>query len=154
MIPNSNYPFFMQNQMMQNAQQAQVNSLITVPSEAAARNYPVAYGHSVILKDETAPYIYSKTMGFSQLDKPVFEKYKLIKEETTEVVPAVNNEFDMKFRFDEIDRQMKTMWAEIESLRGKRRRNDELTTNDKQLQTKSSTVLKTELQRSDPGELN
>ena len=109
---------------MQNAQQAQVNSLITVPSEAAARNYPVAYGHSVILKDETAPYIYSKTMGFSQLDKPVFEKYKLIKEETTEVVPAVNNEFDMKFRFDEIDRQMKTMWAEIESLRGKRRRND------------------------------
>lgn len=154
MIPNSNYPFFMQNQMMQNAQQAQVNSLITVPSEAAARNYPVAYGHSVILKDETAPYIYSKTMGFSQLDKPVFEKYKLIKEETTEVVPAVNNEFDMKFRFDEIDRQMKTMWAEIESLRGKRRRNDELTTNDKQLQTKSGTVLKTELQRSDPGELN
>lgn len=154
MIPNSNYPFFMQNQMMQNAQQAQVNSLITVPSEAAARNYPVAYGHSVILKDETAPYIYSKTMGFSQLDKPVFEKYKLIKEETTEVVPAVNNEFDMKFRFDEIDRQMKTMWAEIESLRGKRRKNDELTTNDKQLQTKSGTVLKTELQRSDPGELN
>ena len=154
MIPNSNYPFFMQNQMMQNAQQAQVNSLITVPSEAAARNYPVAYGHSVILKDETAPYIYSKTMGFSQLDKPVFEKYKLIKEETTEVVPAVNDEFDMKFRFDEIDRQMKTMWAEIESLRGKRRRNDELTTNDKQLQTKSGTVLKTELQRSDPGELN
>ena len=154
MIPNSNYPFFMQNQMMQNAQQAQVNSLITVPSEAAARNYPVAYGHSVILKDETAPYIYSKTMGFSQLDKPVFEKYKLIKEETTEVVPAVNNEFDMKVRFDEIDRQMKTMWAEIESLRGKRRRNDELTTNDKQLQTKSGTVLKTELQRSDPGELN
>lgn len=154
MIPNSNYPFFMQNQMMQNAQQAQVNSLITVPSEAAARNYPVAYGHSVILKDETAPYIYSKTMGFSQLDKPVFEKYKLIKEETTEVAPAVNNEFDMKFRFDEIDRQMKTMWAEIESLRGKRRRNDELTANDKQLQTKSGTVLKTELQRSDPGELN
>ena len=154
MIPNSNYPFFMQNQMMQNAQQAQVNSLITVPSEAAARNYPVAYGHSVILKDETAPYIYSKTMGFSQLDKPVFEKYKLIKEETTEVVPAVNNEFDMKVRFDEIDRQMKTMWAEIESLRGKRRRNDELTTNDKQLQTKSGTVLKTELQCSDPGELN
>jgi len=154
MIPNSNYPFFMQNQMMQNAQQAQVNSLITVPSEAAARNYPVAYGHSVILKDETAPYIYSKTMGFSQLDKPVFEKYKLIKEETTEVAPAVNNEFDMKFRFDEIDRQMKTMWAEIESLRGKRRRNDELTTIDKQLQTKPGTVLKTELQRSDPGELN
>ena len=154
MIPNSNYPFFMQNQMMQNAQQAQVNSLITVPSEAAARNFPVAYGHSVILKDETAPYIYSKTMGFSQLDKPVFEKYKLIKEETTEVVPAVNNEFDMKFRFDEIDRQMKTLWAEIESLRGKRRRNDELTTNDKQLQTKSGTVLKTELQRSDPGQLN
>ena len=93
-------------------------------------------------------------MGLSQLDKPVFEKYKLIKEETTEVVPAVNNEFDMKCRFDEIDRQMKTMWAEIESLRGKRRRNDELTTNDKQLQTKSGTVLKTELQRSDSGELN
>ena len=68
-------PYYQLN--MQQAPQMQ-----SVPSELVARNYPVAYGNSVTFKDENAPYVYTKTMGFSQLESPRFEKYKLVKEET------------------------------------------------------------------------
>ena len=76
-------PQQMPMQMQQQQQQAsQASGFVSVRSEEEARNYPVAYGNSVTFKDENAPYIYTKTMGFSQLDRPIFDKYKLVKEET------------------------------------------------------------------------
>lgn len=74
-------------------QQPQQTGLVSVPNIEAARNYPVAPGNSVTFKDENAPYIYTKTQGFSQLDHPVFEKYRLTKEEDT---PAVAQEYALK----------------------------------------------------------
>lgn len=75
-------------QPMQNAQAEPViqktNELIPVSNRDVARNYPVALGNSVSFKDENAPYIYIKTMGFSQFDKPKFEVLKLVKEEAEE----------------------------------------------------------------------
>ena len=68
-------------QVQQSAQVTQNAGFLSVRSEAEARNYPVAYGNSVTFKDETAPYIYVKTMGFSQLDRPTFEKYRIVKED-------------------------------------------------------------------------
>lgn len=62
-------------------QQIQNGGFVSVRNEIEARNYPIAPGNSITFKDETSPYVYTKTMGFSQLDRPVFEKYKLIKEE-------------------------------------------------------------------------
>lgn len=59
-------------------------SFVNVRSEAEARNYPVGYGNSITFKDETQPYVYTKTMGFSQLDRPIFERYRLVKEEAQE----------------------------------------------------------------------
>ena len=38
-----------------------------------------------MFKDENSPYVYTKTMGFSQLDRPQFEKYRLVKEEADNV---------------------------------------------------------------------
>lgn len=108
-----NYPYFYPNQqMLQNMQQVtpQDNGFVMVRSEMEARNYPVGFGKSVTFKDETAPYVYSKTMGFSQLDKPIFEKYRLVKEESEE--KPVDN-----YR-DEIDR----LWNEINAL--KERKNE------------------------------
>lgn len=81
---NYNYPFF-QQQLPQ--MQAQNSGFVSVRSEAEAMAYPVAYGNSVTMKDETAPYIYTKSMGFSQLDRPIFDKYKLVKEETAPEAP-------------------------------------------------------------------
>lgn len=108
-----NYPYYYPNQqMLQNMQQVipQDNGFVMVRSEMEARNYPVGFGKSVTFKDETAPYVYSKTMGFSQLDKPIFEKYRLVKEESEE--KPVDN-----YR-DEIDR----LWNEINAL--KERKNE------------------------------
>ena len=46
--------------------------------------WPIAPGSSITFKDEGAPYIYTKTMGLSQLDRPIFETYRLIKEDAPE----------------------------------------------------------------------
>lgn len=73
-FPNYQYPMY-QNMQNQNA------SFVSVRSEDEARNYPVAPGNSVTFRNETEPYIYTKTMGISQFDNPSFVKYKLVKEE-------------------------------------------------------------------------
>lgn len=71
------------SQMPVQNQTAQIQSggFVSVHSEAEARNYPVAHGNSITFKDENAPYVYVKTMGFSQLDRPTFERFKLVKED-------------------------------------------------------------------------
>jgi len=72
----------LQQPIQQPAQpQIQNGGFLSAPNEAYARNYQVALGTSVTFKDENAPYVYEKTMGFSQLEGPKFEKYRLIKEE-------------------------------------------------------------------------
>ena len=100
---NGNYP---QNQNLQ----IQNGGFVIVRSEAEARNYPISFGTSITFKDETAPYIYSKTMGFSQLERPIFEKYKLVKEEPNEI-KAENTSFDG------IKSELNRMWAEINLLK-------------------------------------
>lgn len=65
--------------------------LVNVRNETEARNYPVGYGKSVTFKDETAPYVYTKTMGFSQLEQPRFEKYRLVREDAETPNNAVEN---------------------------------------------------------------
>jgi len=61
--------------------QIQNGGFISVANIEVARNWPIAPGNSVTFKDENAPYVYTKTMGFSQLDRPIFEVYRLVKEE-------------------------------------------------------------------------
>ncbi len=103
----------MQQQMpQQSPQQIQNNGFLSVRSEAEARNYPVAYGNSVTFKDENEPFIYVKTMGFSQLESPTFDKYRLVKEEAAEPEPTVNYE-ELKTEIE----NLRTAQAEIkESL--------------------------------------
>lgn len=94
--------------------QAQNNGFVSVRNELEARNYPVAYGNSVTFKDENAPYVYTKTMGFSQLETPRFEKYKLVKEEPQEAQEGLSNiKDDNLYSKDEID----ALWAEIDAIK-------------------------------------
>lgn len=70
-------------------QQIQSGGFIPVQNIEEARNWPVAPGNSVTFKDENAPRVYTKTMGFSQLDRPIFEVYRLVKEvEPMQVIPV------------------------------------------------------------------
>ena len=105
-----NYPYYYpqpQNQMqMQN--QIQNGGLVSVRSMVEARNYPVAPGNSVTFKDENAPYVYTKTMGFSQLDRPIFEVFRLVKEDMT---PEVDTK-PMDYR-----QEINELKAEIEKLK-------------------------------------
>ena len=66
----------------------QRGGFIRVQNEGEARAYPVAPGNSVTFINENAPYCYTKTVDFSQLDRPKFERYRLVKEEDPEAVPA------------------------------------------------------------------
>ena len=121
-----NFQQQMQNQSnyQQSQQQIQNGGFVSVHNENEARNYPIAPGNSVTFKDENAPYVYTKTQGFSQLDRPVFEKYRLVKEEefqpqqvaqnaptSAEKTEQANN-IDYALKSD-----LKALWDEIEALK-------------------------------------
>lgn len=103
--------------------QIQNGGFVSVRNETEARNYPVALGNSVTFKDETAPYIYTKTMGFSQLDAPKFDKYKLVKETPAEQPKLLQDEvFDDKAILDTVEGlkgEIEAIWGEIEGLKKK-----------------------------------
>lgn len=109
----------MQPQTQPQMQMQTQTTFISVPSEDVARNYPVAHGNSVTFKDENAPYIYTKTMGFSQLDRPIFERYKLIREEDTPIPqPAENKACNCQSEIDSLNEEVKKLWDEINELKG------------------------------------
>lgn len=118
-------PYFNHYQQPQ-APQIQ-NSFVTVRSEAEAMNYPVAFGNSVIFKNETEPYIYTKTMGFSPTDKPVFERYK---RDIEEIKEEPENDY-----IGDIKGEIASIWKEIESIK-KKGNNDEHTRTRKSGQAK------------------
>ena len=116
---NPNYPIMQQPQVQQQSQQTmqiQNGGFLSVPSEEVARSYPVAPGNSVTFKNENAPYIYTKTMGFSQLDRPIFEKFKLVKEEDA---PHISSEDKNRSsgEMEEIKADINKIWAEIRELK-------------------------------------
>lgn len=80
-------PVMPQQQMQQPQQAAQPQyqmmqgGFVRIPSENDARMYPVAPGNSVTFIDENRLYIYTKSVNMGQLDRPIFEKYRLVKED-------------------------------------------------------------------------
>lgn len=122
-----------QNQQMQQAQQAQSQQMqqpaiqqsgfVLVQSEQEARAYPVAPGNSITFKDESQPYCYVKTMGFNQLDRPTFERYRLVKEDapsearespTTHEQPAPTKNTTYATKDD-----LAAVWDELDALKEK-----------------------------------
>ena len=102
-------------------------SFMPAPNEDFARNYPVGVGNSVTFKDENAPYIYTKTMGFSQMDAPKFERYKLVKEDAVERSNSAQNEsIDIKSVIDSIDKindEIEAIWADIDGIKDAKPKN-------------------------------
>lgn len=119
MAYNYNYPYqpMSYGQPQQQQMQIQNGGFISVRSETEARNYPVGFGNSITFKDETAPYVYTKTMGFSQLDRPVFEKYKLVKENAQEPISEEKNAEADNSAIESIKGEIGQIWKEIEALK-------------------------------------
>lgn len=95
--------------------QIQNGGFVRVANEEEARKYPVAAGYSVTFIDENAEHCYTKTAGFSQLDQPVFVKYRLIRENTPDNSVSSAGGIDMsdyvkKSEFDKL-------CADVEQLR-------------------------------------
>lgn len=116
--PYQNYNPY-QSQLQQQPQNIRSGSLVSVSSEEEARMYPVGPGNSVTFKNENMPYIYTKTMGFSQLDRPTFEKYKLVKEETPEYSSlAQQPQYASKDELTEVINKVMDLQEEIIALKG------------------------------------
>ena len=128
--PNYNQMYYQQQlQNMQQPQQApqiQNGGFVFVKDINEARNYAVAPGNSVTFKIESQPYICTKTLGFSQLDQPIFEVFKLVKEdnewksdakpmELTEDIPVI--EYLPLEDADQMRVEMQQMRSEIDFLR-------------------------------------
>lgn len=119
-------------QMSLPQQQPQFGGFVSVRNEMEARNYPVAPGNSVMFRDETGPYIYSKSMGYSQLDTPRFDKYRLVKEEDTSVnvsephTDSFESKMDnlptyaLKSEFDALNELVNTLVEDVDILKSKR----------------------------------
>lgn len=127
-----NYPQYY-NPFIQQMQQAPVmpvqnmNSIVNVRSEEEARNYPIGPGVSMTFKNENAPYIYTKTMGLSQFDRPIFEKYRYEKEAPVEpqneLLSARANENtlnelqaeidELRVRLDALEKPKRTVKKEV-----------------------------------------
>jgi len=125
-MPNYYNPYQQQYYPMQNQPQMNVaptqpqiqnNGFISVPSEEVARNYPVAPGNSVTFKNENAPYVYTKTMGFSQLDRPSFEKYKLVKEDVEEVSEHSNSIDELRKKIGELNVELDELRGELDAIK-------------------------------------
>lgn len=100
--------------------QIQNGGFVSVHDEMEARNYPVAPGNSVTFKDETAPYVYTKTQGFSQLDRPQFIKYKLLREddaaEVVETAEVEHEQYALKSDVEAITSQIKDLRSDVDAL--------------------------------------
>jgi hypothetical protein len=119
-------------QMSLPQQQPQFGGFVSVRNEMEARNYPVAPGNSVMFRDETGPYIYSKSMGYSQLDTPRFDKYRLVKEEDAPVstcephTDVLNDKTDnlptyaLKSEFDALQELVGALAEDVDLLKSKR----------------------------------
>ena len=119
----------------QPVQQTQNNGFISVRNEVEARNYPVAPGNSITFKDETSPYVYTKTMGFSQLDRPIFEKFKLVKEDVADNVETPNSTFNSTEKINELRDELDELKGELDAIKAKlttRRKKDVGVGNDEQ----------------------
>lgn len=113
------------------------SGLISIPSETDARNYPVGYGQSVSFRDENAPYLYTKTMGFSQLEPPKFEKYKLIKESADSPdKPLENNQTEKlptyaeKSDIEDVRAEIRGLKDEVAKLKEKKKKKEVIVDDD------------------------
>ena len=104
-------------QQQQQQQRPEHNGLINVPNEQQAREWPVGPGVSLTFKDESAPYIYVKAMGMNGFDPPIFEKYRLIKEEDPQRQKQDDAVASLESQLDEVRSGYQSLKNEIEEMK-------------------------------------
>ena len=108
------YPNYQNPYTQQQQYQTQNNAFVSVRSIEEAYNWPVAPGNSITFKDENNPFVYTKTRGFSPLEQPIFEKWRLVK-----VDDMPQNTPNAPKQQTESDRQINLLWEEVNALKAK-----------------------------------
>lgn len=110
---------YQNNMQPQQPQQIQNGGFISVHNIQEAINYPVAPGNSVTFKDENSPYIYVKTKGFSQLEEPIFKKFRLIEENDTQQQESTTTATEQAVNYADFAKQTEitALWSEIDALK-------------------------------------
>lgn len=105
----------------QPVQQIQNGGFLAAPNEEYVRSYPVALGNCVTFKIEGKPYVMEKSMGFSQLDSPKIEKYKLVKEEPEEMpdLPENDKNENMANILDGLINEIEAIKADVKVIKEK-----------------------------------
>ena len=105
----------------QPVQQIQNGGFLAAPNEEYVRSYPVALGNCVTFKIEGKPYVMEKSMGFSQLDSPKIEKYKLVKEEPEEMpdLPKNDKNENMANILDGVINEIEAIKADVKVIKEK-----------------------------------
>jgi hypothetical protein len=114
------YPNYQNPYTQQQQYQTQNNAFVSVRSIEEAYNWPVAPGNSITFKDENNSFVYTKTRGFSPLEQPTFEKYRLVKVEDTPQT-AQNSPAQLS----ETEKQINLLWNEIRALKARIGGNDD-----------------------------
>ena len=107
------------NQQVQTMQQPQIQNggFLSAPNEDYVLNYPIGLGNCLTFKIEGKPIVIEKSMGFSQLESPKIERYKLMKEDVIKTTETVQNDGDdIKSIIESIDKandEIEAIWGEI-----------------------------------------
>jgi len=81
------------------------NNVVTVRTKEEALYYPVGPGNSVIFRKEDGSSMYTKTMGYSTTEQPIFEEFIRVQPEEIQ-----NETTDYKSEIEKI-------WDEINALK-------------------------------------
>ncbi len=129
-MPNYNYPYYptqanayptqmnvAPTQPTQNIPQIQDGGFVTIPNADMVYNYPVAMGKCVTFKVEGKPIIIEKSMGFSQLDSPKIERYRLVKESSDGSEHSEKELSDL----DKVKSDIKEIWGKLDEIENSRK---------------------------------
>ena len=114
-----NYPqYYPQMYQQQPVQQAQIQDggFMVVPNENIVNTYPVAPGKCITFKIEGQPLVIEKSMGFSQLEAPKIDRYRLIKEEPEEKPAEVPKNCTCSTDVESLKGEINKLWEEIRRL--------------------------------------
>lgn len=104
-------------QIPQPQPQTQSNAIIHVPSEEVARRWDVAPNSSVTFIDDSKPYCYTKSMGMSMLEAPVFKRFRLVEEAEAAPISEDQTVAEQPASIPQIDLSAYMTKAEFESYK-------------------------------------
>lgn len=102
-----------------NQPQMQSGGFISVATEEEAIRWAVAPGNVMTFKVQGKPIVIEKSMGFSQLEEPKIDKYRLVKEDASEPEPVHDPEYATHGDIDALESEIAALKKDVDNLKAK-----------------------------------